>query len=146
MSRGTVLNYTERLVVEDCCQCGVHFALPEDLRARCLKDHSKSFFCPNGHSMTYTGKTDEAKAKEAQVRAEREAAHLRARLDQAEAETAQTKNSLRATKAAATRARNRIEKGVCPHPKCHRHFENVQRHIARCHPDFAEAHLVEVSK
>jgi len=37
-------------------------------------------------------------------------------------------------KAALTRMTNRIAFGVCP--CCHRHFDNLQRHIATKHPEF----------
>lgn len=45
----------------------------------------------------------------------------------------QTRASLTAQKGVTTRLKNRIKNGVCP--CCHRHFKNVQRHIATQHPE-----------
>jgi hypothetical protein len=41
------------LVTETCCVCGVEFAMPSELQAS-RKSDLKEFYCPNGHSQTYT--------------------------------------------------------------------------------------------
>lgn len=43
----------------------------------------------------------------------------------------------RAQKAAKTRLKNRVAKGVCP--CCNRTFENLARHMSAKHPDFSKA-------
>ena len=46
----------------------------------------------------------------------------------------QTKMSLRGQKAAKSRIKNRIAKGVCP--CCNRYFENLHSHIEKKHPNY----------
>lgn len=123
-NRGYVLLGTNlRFVVEDCFKCGTLFAMTEDLWNRCQHDHSKSFYCPNGHGMVFTGKSDREKLKEAQAR---ETA-LRDQLDAAVHEAEHVRQAL-------LRDRQRFANGVCP--CCNRSFENVRRHMASQHPDY----------
>lgn len=110
------------LVTESCTACGVIFAIPYDLRERLFKDGT-TFYCPNGHRLWF-GKS--------------EADKLRHRLDQTEAELERQRAStngallqLRAQKGHNTRLRKRIQNGVCP--ECHRHFENLERHMKTKH-------------
>jgi len=58
-----------------CAQCGVVFSIPEKLEAQRRDDHG-SFWCPNGHSNYFPGKTAEEKKIEW---LERELAHQRRR-------------------------------------------------------------------
>jgi hypothetical protein len=48
------------LITEECCSCGVVFALPEFLHEK-LKEKGKkmSFHCPNGHAQHYQGSIEE---------------------------------------------------------------------------------------
>jgi hypothetical protein len=54
---------------ESCVNCGVHFAMPQSLQLA-RKTDKKQFFCPNGHSMTYT-RTTEDELREKLAAAER---------------------------------------------------------------------------
>lgn len=47
--RTLTLSTSVDLTTEECCNCGVLFAMPADLRKQLLADHSRSFYCPNGH-------------------------------------------------------------------------------------------------
>lgn len=49
--------------VVHCANCQVTFAMTEDMIGRRRKDH-KTFYCPNGHTNYFAGKTDEEKLKE----------------------------------------------------------------------------------
>lgn len=49
-------------------------------------------------------------------------------------ELVDTRNSLRATKAAKTRLKKRVAAGVCP--CCRRTFQNLARHMATEHPSY----------
>lgn len=53
--------------------CGVTFGLTDGFEDRRKEDH-KSFYCPNGHSMSYRGETDSARADREHARAELKAA------------------------------------------------------------------------
>ena len=48
-----------KLVEETCCRegCGILFWIAADYQAR-LVSSKRSFYCPNGHSMSYTGESD----------------------------------------------------------------------------------------
>lgn len=90
------------------------------------------WFCPNGHSRHYTQGEQE----------KNEIANLRNRLDVSESRARHledqkraTERSLIATKAAHTRTKNRIARGVCT--ECSRTFENLQRHYQSKHPELA---------
>lgn len=138
MSRGVTLNHTTVMVTEDCCQCGVLFAIPEDLRNRRLEDH-KSFYCPNGHCMSFTGETNEQKAKKAraeleQVRKQLELARQGQRWTQDQLDAAVKERS--ALKGQLTKTRKRIANGVCP--CCNRSFADLHRHMSSQHPDYVE--------
>lgn len=120
MSRGTIFVDKVRLVTEECCNCGVVWAFPEEMQDKCLRDHSRRFYCPNGHSQFYTGKTEEQKLRE---RLEREQERAR------ELET--QKNRISSN---YSRMRKRVASGVCP--CCNRTFQNLMAHMRTEHPDF----------
>ena len=120
--QGLRVAYSGSLVTEECCACGIPFAMPEEFR-KAMVDDKKSFHCPNGHSQHYT--TSEADRLRKQL--EQERAALNSAYDRLNAE----KRSHAATKGQLTR----IKKGVCPY--CHRNFSAVKRHIDRMHPDEA---------
>ena len=41
------------IVIEECIECGAKFGMTKTLH-KWKKDNKKTFFCPNGHSMSYT--------------------------------------------------------------------------------------------
>lgn len=111
------------------CTCGVLFAAPRYM-LETRREDGESFYCPNGHSLSYDGAIVRLKRdlKDAKDRAARE----RALRDQTEA-------SLRATKGVVTKQRKKLEKvvaGVCPVDGCKRHFRDVRRHIETKHPEY----------
>lgn len=126
--------YSGELVVT-MCWCGMRHAVPEELRDYQLRMHRdgrdvQSIYCPLGHGHVPAGKGKAAKLRE-QLEDERaRAGRLAAARDQAEA-------SLRAQKAATTRARKRSAAAVCP--CCKRSFVQLRRHMAAKHPDFDPA-------
>lgn len=52
-----------KLIQETCCSegCGIMFWLADEYRER-LVSTKRSFYCPNGHSMSYQGESDKVKA------------------------------------------------------------------------------------
>lgn len=125
---------TETYVVAHCGVCGIAFGVTKDFNDRCIEDSGKSFFCPNGHSLSYTtSKIDRLKdelSRQTEARARDLAAHARTRecLENA-------KHQIRAQKAAKTRLKNRIKNGVCP--CCNRTFKDLARHMGSQHPGYA---------
>lgn len=112
-----------KLATEECCACGITFAMPADFQRRAIDDHSRYFYCPAGHSQHYTGKTAQQKLEDAQARetALRDQLHAA----EVEAENARVRQM---------RERHRIANGVCP--CCNRSFDNLRRHMGSQHPDF----------
>lgn len=133
-TRGRVLTLGigERLVTETCYSCCVLFAMVEDFWEHRQNDR-KNFFCPNGHSQAYIGKSDATKLKEAEAR---EVA-LRDQLEAAAREHERTK-------AALLRDRARFANGVCP--CCNRSFTNVARHMTTQHPDYDVTKVRDVNQ
>lgn len=136
-----VMTYTGTLAIEECCNCHITFAMPEDLKRRCIEDGANAtFYCPLGHAQHYTRSevqklrdklADEKWRREAaQASAEAAQASARAAIDQADA----AERSARAYKGAATRIRRRVANGVCP--CCNRTFADLARHMAGQHPGF----------
>lgn len=120
--------YVEGVEMEthQCGECHIVFAATVDFWAKRRRDR-KSWFCPNGHSRVFLGKTEEQRLKEELERAQqmRDAAEARA-------ETA-TQERERIAKAHKT-MRKRVMNGVCP--CCNRTFQNLMQHMRTEHPDF----------
>jgi len=116
------------LETEECCACGVMFAIPASLRQK-LQREGGTFYCPNGHGQHYTEPEIEVlkrKLKEAQNRGNT----LEYQLNGALGDLAEKNKELR-------RAQRRANAGLCPY--CRRHFTNVERHIHTRHPEEMDA-------
>lgn len=113
-----------RLVVMECCNCGVMFGMTEGLHGERLTKGG-SFWCPNGHTQHFTEPETE-RLKRLLKNAESTAAWERRHREQ-------TENRLRATKGVVTKLRKRTLEGECP--LCGRHLRDLERHVARQHPD-----------
>lgn len=129
------LTYTEKLYVQSCCTCSIKFAVPADFDEERRTDH-KSFWCPAGHSQSYTGKTEAQKLRDRLEAEERKAASLLAQRDQAIAEADHQAAVARGYKGALAKTKKRIGRGVCP--CCNRHFADVERHMASKHPELVD--------
>jgi hypothetical protein len=121
----TVAVYTAvNLEPVTCFRCGVIFGLPDDFYANRKRDQD-NWFCPNGHEQHFIGETEAAKFRRLWKAEQDRAAALSADRDQVQA-------SLTATKGVVTKLRKRAITGTCAF--CHRHFANVERHVATKHP------------
>lgn len=127
--------FTETLVVEHCCTCGVAFGLSKDTYNKRLDDH-KGFYCPNGHSQYYLGKSEEDKLRDQLKEKENEIEFKAKRIHSLHNTLTEKNNSIRALKGAKTRLLNRVKNGVCP--CCNRSFADLRRHMATKHPDHKE--------
>jgi hypothetical protein len=128
-----VLVHPAALVVEECCECGIYFAMPRDFQERRRFDGT-NFFCPAGHSQHYTEPQKaklERQLKQAEERAEREREWRR----QAEGAAERIERRRRALQGVVTRTKRRIASGVCP--CCKRHFQNLENHMKAQHPRYA---------
>lgn len=124
------MHVVNEFTVEECCQCGVAFAMTTYFHERALEERT-NFFCPNGHPQRYVGKSEAEMLRE-QLKAAREGAAFAER--QAELE----RNRTRAVKGHLTRARKRAAAGTCP--CCKRTFKALSEHMRKQHPEFVEEH------
>lgn len=110
-----------------CCVCGIPFGIP-GYRLTELQRNGGNFWCPNGHAQEFT---------EPEVKKLRRELGLYKTWYEAEHEDHEkTRRSLSATRGVLTRTKKRVAAGVCP--CCHRHFVDLERHMAGQHPDYAQ--------
>lgn len=114
------------LITEECCNCGVVFAIPQTMKTRLQSSHV-NFYCPSGHPQHYTAQSDVEIARVALEREKREAAALRERAIVAE------------------RAQQKAEKAIAKHKKraaaglctcCNRTVSQLAAHMKSKHPEF----------
>jgi hypothetical protein len=125
------------LVVVECSQCHITYAIPESLKLAMLKwrgdkPNGWKTTCPMGHTWWYIGESKESR--------------LQRELDEAERRRVATRDLLRAeershaaTRGHLTRAKKRAHAGICPVPGCKRHFADLRRHMESKHPSYSDA-------
>jgi hypothetical protein len=123
----TKLEYVGQLVVLTCWSCSIHYGVPKDFRQRRRED-GNTFYCPNGHGAVFS------ETELQRVRRELDYARDAAALERSMHD--QTLGTLRATRGVVTKLRKRVTAGSCPFG-CHRHFANLERHVATKHPGAA---------
>lgn len=123
-----------RFEVEQCCKCGLAFAVTADFQRRRLDDHAL-FYCPSGHGQHYNGPTETQKLKTALERKDRE---LQLAMDRANQAAQERETIARAHQ----KMRVRVMNGVCP--CCNRTFQSLMEHMKSEHADFAEIHALNV--
>lgn len=122
------MKVTATLTRVQCGECGGVYAISE--RYREMKREKGGFWtCP--YCRNWWGYPHEESLLEQERDKVKRANDLLAR---ERAEHEQTTMSLRAHKAAKTRLKNRISKGICP--CCNRYFKNLQLHIQCKHPSY----------
>lgn len=107
--------------VEQCITCGVKFGIPSAL-VDARRNNHEEFFCPNGHSMYYSGKSEAEKLRDELKRKEQELA------DQVQAKLFAQQDIERLQKKL-----KRVHKGTCP--CCKRSFQDLRRHMESKHPE-----------
>lgn len=113
------VNINFSLVCQTCITCGIVFGVPADWDNHRQQKHD-SFYCPNGHSQYYSGKSEAEKLREQLEQANRAICFARftARMEAEQRRKAETKL-------------DRINNGVCP--KCKRSFKQLARHMQSKH-------------
>lgn len=148
--RGLSLTVEQELVTEQCCSCGVIFAMPKEFEQQCRRQPGvgtgKPFFCPAGHQQWYTGATEATKLREQldEERRKRQSAEQQieyeAQIRRQETERAdRERRRANGYKGHATRITKRAKSGVCP--CCNRTFKQLAAHMANKHPQFTPLEL-----
>jgi hypothetical protein len=132
VSRQVFIEHTIHII--ECATCSVDFGIGADFMRRRREDH-QGFFCPNGHSNVYRGDNEAEKLRKQLAREEAARRRAEVRANGEEARRRQADRQRAAAKGQVTRIKNRVSKGVCP--CCNRSFENLARHMAGQHPDYA---------
>lgn len=111
-----------------CASCGINFQLPYWFDQK-LREKGASFFCPNGHSLSYgRGEVERLRSELAAEQSKRQSADSRATM---------AENTSRVLRGHLTRVRRRVAGGVCP--CCNRTFVKLGQHMKTKHPDFGES-------
>jgi hypothetical protein len=133
---GLTMSITEQFEVTVCSACAVRFA-PTKHFMECRRSDKATFYCPNGHGMSYTEseadrlRRERDRLKQNESRLEVELSALRV---QAAEEAYLRGRAERKLKAHQTRAAH----GTCP--CCKRTFKELGRHMASKHPAFVAEH------
>lgn len=134
MRDGLAIEINTRFEVIYCYECKIPFAVPAVIRAD-WQQNGENFYCPNGHIQHYT--ESDVQRLNKKLKREQEQLELeRKRTQWAQQAARNAENRRRAEKAAKTRIKNRVAKGVCP--CCNRSFPNLHRHMETKHPDYTE--------
>lgn len=122
-------------VTHTCAQrgCGVSFAVEDGFDDRRREDHA-TFYCPNGHSLSYSGKTEAEKERERADRLQRQVEQRERDIRFEQHRLDSERRAHAATKGQLTKTKKRVANGVCP--CCNRHFVDLGRHMAGQHPEF----------
>lgn len=121
-----------------CCQCAIPFGVPSEYRTN-LRRSQELFYCPDGHSQSYSKSTDTILREQLAAKVKQEE-QLKALVHSAREEASswhsQWEKQLLDKKAIAAklkRTENRIANGVCP--CCNRTFQDLKKHMTTKHPE-----------
>jgi hypothetical protein len=122
------VTFSETVVLakEECCNCGITFALPKSYQDRLRENHGW-FYCPAGHSQHYTGESEAQKARRLLEAEQRAAASLRENMVAAQRSRDKAEKSL-------VRLKKRTAAGVCP--CCSRTVHQLAEHMKSKHKEF----------
>ncbi len=136
----TTFELVAEMQAQECINCGITFAYSKAHDNRLRETHA-NFFCPNGHSMCYTGKTEAEKLRDELTRekhrteqAQADAKYWREAKERAVAREQAQERRVRAHKGIVTKLKKRVANGVCP--CCHAKFKNLRDHMRAAHPDW----------
>lgn len=118
---------------QDCVNCGVAFFIPKFLDQMIRSHKGQSFYCPNGHSMSYREGDVERLKRELNAARQREET-IRKQTETALFERDVARAAVTSAEKTQRRLRKRIAAGVCP--CCHRTVSQMARHMKTKHPEF----------
>jgi hypothetical protein len=127
------LRYSRTLLVDECCNCSMTYAVPEDFDKRRRQDGG-TFYCPAGHPQSYT-KSEIDKLRDKAASEERRRKSAEAGLTAARDQAAAAERRASARKGVITRMRNKIAAGQCQ--ECEQEFPDLGAHVTAYHPGYA---------
>lgn len=134
MSTSINVQTTTTFIVHECARCGVSFGITkryDDER----REARATFYCPNGHTLSFSGKSETEKLRE-QLDAEKTRAEFwRNERDRNAQRADAADRRAAAARGQVTKLKNRAAAGVCP--CCNRSFVQLERHMSTKHPGFA---------
>lgn len=116
-----------------CPVCFIVYSAPKALFEARRKD-GKSFFCPNGHSLSYR-ENENDRVRQERDRLKQDQAWYEQRLASEREDRAAAERRAAAARGQVTKLKNRASAGLCP--CCNRSFVNLQRHMATKHEGWA---------
>lgn len=126
---------TTNMITEECCSCGMIFAMTSDFRKRCLDAPKKKLlYCPAGHEQCYQGVSEETKLCNRLSDMQEEVNRERNWRHRAEEKTKTVQHQRDAFKGHLLKTKKAISCGKCP--CCRRNFQNLQRHMGKQHPEY----------
>lgn len=129
------LEYNTELEIISCGECNILHAIPKNLH-RQAKEYGRSWYCPNGHNISYTT-TDLGKAqkqlKDLKEKYERDRRYWQAENGDLESDLYYAKMDMRTAKSRYTITINKIHAGKCPH--CNKQQEDLIQHINEEHQE-----------
>ena len=78
------------LKVHTCINCGITFAMPVDYDKR-LYQTKEAFYCPNGHSQSYVGESDQQKLEKERRRHQQDMMEKNAEIEKLKKNQSQAK-------------------------------------------------------
>jgi hypothetical protein len=133
----TVVHVT--LVPVTCCSCGGVYGLSERYQ-RERYEKGGTWHCPYCEVATHYRTSEVERLKSELARTKQRAEHREAALQDEskfyQDRAARNEKRRRAEKAAKTRIKNQIGRGICP--CCNRGFANLGQHMQSQHPEFTQ--------
>ena len=119
---------------QDCITCFMQFRVPQGFTAARRRD-GRSFYCPNGHSMSYPlGESEADKLRRERDRLVQRMAEKDDTIHALEASRARAERKASAARGHVTKIKKRAANGVCP--CCNRTFADLARHMGTKHPGY----------
>jgi hypothetical protein len=122
-----------------CCVCKCEIWMPDALYEAAHASRGPSgiwFHCAYGHRQHFlVGESEEDKLRRERDRLQQRIAEKDDEIARQRQLREETERRLSATRGIVTRIKNRVGRGVCP--CCNRTFNDLARHMAGKHPDFA---------
>lgn len=124
--RGNTTTEAINFTLETCCACAIPFFMPTYHYKRLLANKGETFYCPNGHPMSYTGLTEAQKLKQELDKLKEEKNKENEELQNRWLDVLGEKNKLE-------KQLKRVHRGVCP--CCNRTFSDLSNHMKVKHPE-----------